>query len=175
MIGLEIFGKVKNMTGFGGHQDLSNLTDSEIGSIEKEVEFMTKEYPKHPDFVKRVKSLVEDNHRLRLLVESQTSLNGEDQSNIILLQFLMYYDEVKAMRLNLETKNSSINDLIAEKDQEIARLESELSAAREENESLREEIEDLQVGGDVNQTLRILNIMKEAVDKSRSIENGSTN
>jgi hypothetical protein len=59
---------------------------------------MKTEYPKHPDFVKRLSSMIRDNSRFRVLLENYLILDDKNKSSVILLQFLMFYDEMQVLR-----------------------------------------------------------------------------
>ena len=61
------------MTEFAGLKQaprLSELHENDVLLMKREMDMMNREYRKHPDFVRRVGTLIEDNLRLRLLIKN---------------------------------------------------------------------------------------------------------
>lgn len=128
-----LLGKVKdNLFSMPGNTNqLTELNSNDISLLQKEIELMTKEYPKHPDFVKRLVSLIQDNLRLRLLLENQLVLDEEKKSSVILMQFMLFYDEIQTMRKQLYTQKMGLNQVIQEKDNIIKNLKDQINNAQD--------------------------------------------
>lgn len=61
-----LFAKGDDYTAFGE----SEMNENDMDLLQKEVELMRSEYPKHPDFAKRLASTLRDNARFRALLEN---------------------------------------------------------------------------------------------------------
>lgn len=166
-----------NVFGKKGKQDV--LKKNEISLISKEIELMNKEYPKHPDFVRRIQSILEDNHRLRILLENQNRISEEKYSNIILTQFLTFYDQFIKIRNELFDQKQNLNEIIKEKENEVKeikeRAEREINRLNERfNENLEKtkklKLDSLKEKSSKNskQVLRILETFKAAIDDSNT-------
>lgn len=178
---LGLFGNLNNFNVFGSQDKQKIMKENEINLIKKEIEYMNREYPKHPDFVKRIQSVIEDNYRLRILLENQNCISEEKYSNIILSQFLHFYDHFIKLRAELFNQKSAIADLLKKKDEEIDEIKSRTSKEIERlnsqfNQSI-EKTKELKLQSIKNnsrqksmQVMRILETMKAGIDDSKPIQ-----
>ena len=71
------------------------MNTNDMDLLHKEVELMKSEYPKHPDFAKRLAATLRDNARFRTLLENQLVLDERKKSGVVLMQFLHFYDGMR--------------------------------------------------------------------------------
>lgn len=141
---------------------LSELNDNDISLLQKEIDLMNKEFPKSPDFVQRMKSLIEDNLRLRILLKNQTVVDEEKKSSVILHQFIEVFDEVSTIKRSLLEQRQRMDRGSDDKDVEINFLKEQIQLLRDELQ--KEQSEEIAIGAKNQQIMRILTKFKDFID-----------